>query len=80
MNSANRCFEALEVLIVEADPNGIPIAERTIDAYLGAVGLQSTECGDLQRMLKGRWKTASTPAQADFVEVLIDYVGTKTKP
>jgi hypothetical protein len=71
----------LRLLIPEADPNGIPLAERAIDELIAAQDggpRQIHALRLLQERLTPIWESA-TGKQLNFVNVLFDYMAMSLK-
>ena len=81
MLSIDKCMTTLRLLISEANPNGIALAERAIDQLIAAQDgppRQVRALHTLEEMLTPIWKSA-TGRQLNFVNVLFDYVVTCRK-
>jgi hypothetical protein len=77
----DKCMTTLRLLISEANPNGIALAERAIDQLIAAQDgppRQVRALHMLEEMLAPMWKSA-TGKQLNFVNVLFDYVATCRK-
>jgi hypothetical protein len=77
----DKCMTTLRLLIPEAHPNGIPLAERAIDELVAAQDgppRQVRALHMLEERLTPIWKFA-TGKQLNFVNVLFDYIATYRK-
>jgi hypothetical protein len=81
MSPIDKCMTTLRLLIPEADPNGIPLAERAIDELIAAQDggpRQTHALRLLQERLTPIWESA-TGKQLNFVNVLFDYMAMSLK-
>ena len=76
MADFEKCSGDLQRLIGIGDTNGVPIAERSIDAYVAATE-PSDRTGALQEvqlMVQTHRDAATSGDQRDFAEVVNDYI------
>jgi hypothetical protein len=74
----DKCMTTLRLLLPEADPKGIPLAEQAIDQLIAAQDGPSRQIRALHMLeekLTPIWESA-TGKQLNFLNVLFDYVAT----
>jgi len=74
----DKCMTTLRLLLPEADPKGIPLAEQAIDQLIAAQDGPSRQIRTLHMLeekLTPIWESA-TGKQLNFLNVLFDYITT----
>ena len=82
MDHLLKCLHVLDVLIEQADINGVSPAERAIDEFLSVhdgAGAQSRALNALEWELITRQQKASNGPSAQFIGVLFSYVRKKMR-